>query len=76
MNRMDDIERKLDIILHKLDGNVIQTCDKLNTHIDFVNGVYDTVRMPLSYISNKFQKIANPLSKTIELPDSTKSVAL
>lgn len=75
MNRMDDIERKLDAILHKLDGSVIKSCDKMNTHIDFVNGVYDTVRMPLSYISNKFHKIASPFgkSKTIELPISSES---
>jgi hypothetical protein len=71
MNRIEEIERNLD-------GNVIKSCDKMNTHIDFVNGVYDTVRMPLSYISNKFHELASPVgkSKTIELPISSESNAL
>jgi hypothetical protein len=42
MERMDTIERKLDLILLKLDGSIIKNCDKMGTHIDFVNGVYDT----------------------------------
>ena len=46
MDRMDEIERKLDLILQKLDGSVIKNCDKMGTHIDFVNGVYATVRSP------------------------------
>jgi len=76
MNRMDDIERKLDTIMQKLDGNVIATCDKMNTHIDFVNGVYDTVKIPLNYITNTLHKMANPFSKSIELPDSSESNVL
>ena len=68
MNRMDDIERKLDLILQKLDGSVIKNCDKMGTHIDFVNGVYDTVKVPLNYISNKIHRLANPLRSHADLP--------
>ena len=68
MNRMDDIERKLDLILQKLDGSVIKNCDKMGTHIDFVNGVYDTVKIPLNYISNKIHRLANPLRSHADLP--------
>ena len=62
------IERKLDLILLKLDGSVIKNCDKMGTHIDFVNSVYTTVKVPLNYISNKIQKIINPSSLQHELP--------
>ena len=51
-DRIDAIERKLDLILFKLDGSVIKNCDKMGTHIDFVNSVYTTVKVPLNYISN------------------------
>ncbi|MFZ9241447.1 MAG: hypothetical protein ACO22R_09925 [Chitinophagaceae bacterium] len=54
IDRIDAIERKLDLILQKLDGTVIKNCDKMGTHIDFVNGVYDTVKVPLNYISKKY----------------------
>ena len=67
-DRIDVIERKLDLILMKLDGSVIKNCDKMGTHIDFVNGVYATVKVPLNYISNKMHKIINPLGVHKELP--------
>ena len=37
MDRMDTIERKLDLILHKLDGSIIKNCDKMGTHIDLMH---------------------------------------
>ena len=67
-NRLDALERKLDLILTKLDGSVIKNCDKMGNHIDFVNGVYATVKVPLNYISNKMHKIINPLGSLKELP--------
>jgi hypothetical protein len=67
-NRLDALERKLDLILTKLDGSVIKNCDKMGNHIDFVNGVYATVKVPLNYISNKMHKIINPLGSHKELP--------
>ena len=68
IDRMDTIERKLDLILQKLDANVIKNCDKMGSHIDFVNGVYATVKVPLNYLSNKIHKLANPLGSPKELP--------
>jgi len=68
IDRMDTLERKLDLILLKLDGSVINNCDKMGTHIDFVNGVYATVKIPLNYIANKIHKIANPFGSYKELP--------
>jgi len=67
-NRLDALERKLDLILTKLDGSVIKNCDKMGTHIDFVNGVYATVKVPLNYIANKIHKIINPIGSYKELP--------
>jgi len=71
-NRLDALERKLDLILTKLDGSVIKNCDKMGNHIDFVNGVYATVKVPLNYIANKMHKIANPLCSHKELPMITR----
>lgn len=56
-NKMELIEEKLNTILQKMDNNIIKNCDKMGHHIDFVNNVYDTVKVPLHYISNKVQKI-------------------
>ena len=51
-----------------MDGSVIKNCDKMGTHIDFVNSVYTTVKVPLNYISNKIQRIINPSGLQTELP--------
>ncbi len=40
----------------------------MGTHIDFVNGVYDTVKIPLNYIANKIHKIINPVGSYKALP--------
>lgn len=56
-NQVERIEEKLDAILQKMDNNIIKNCDKMGDHIDFVNNVYDTVKVPLHYISNKVQKM-------------------
>jgi len=68
IDRMDTLERKLDLILQKLDASVIKNCDKMGSHIDFVNGVYATVKVPLNYISTKIHKLANPFGSPKELP--------
>lgn len=56
-NKIERIEEKLDTILQKMDNNIIKNCDKMGDHIDFVNNVYDTVKVPLHYLSNKVQKM-------------------
>lgn len=55
--KIEKVEEKLDAILQKMDTNIIKNCDKMGEHIDFVNNVYDTVKVPLHYISNKVQKM-------------------
>jgi hypothetical protein len=56
-NQVERMEEKLDSVLEKLDTSIIKNCDKMGDHIDFVNNVYDTVKVPLHYISNKVQKM-------------------
>jgi hypothetical protein len=56
-NKIERVEEKLDAILQKMDNNIIKNCDKMGDHIDFVNNVYDTVKVPLHYISNRVQKM-------------------
>lgn len=56
-NKIEKIEEKLDAILQRMDNSIIKNCDKMGNHIDFVNNVYDTVKVPLHYLSNKVQKM-------------------
>lgn len=62
--RITNLERKMELILEKLEKldkldklekleNIEENCAKMGNHINFVEAVYETVRAPLQYISNK-----------------------
>jgi hypothetical protein len=76
-NKVERMEEKLDAIMQKLDTNIIKNCDKMGDHIDFVNNVYDTVKVPLHYISNKVQKmIGGGTNPTVVEYNSNKNVIM
>jgi hypothetical protein len=76
-NQVERMEEKLDAIMQKLDNNIIKNCDKMGDHIDFVNNVYDTVKVPLHYISNKVQKmIGGGTNPTVVEYNSNKNVIM
>lgn len=53
------INEKLDIILNRLD-NISQETKRMDTHVTFVENIYDNVKAPFHYAMNKI----NYLSKS------------
>lgn len=59
-----DYHEKLDLILKKLEemdkrlARVESSCTGMDSHIDFVEGVYTTVRHPLEFMSQKVSQLA------------------
>jgi len=59
------IEKKLETIDHKLDELILLTrenekkCDKMSSHIDFINSIYEKLKAPIDFISDKFKLISN-----------------
>ena len=59
------IEKRLETIDHKLDELILLTkenekkCDKMSSHIDFINSIYEKLKAPIEYISDKFKLISN-----------------
>ena len=59
------IEKRLEIINHKLDELILLTkenekkCDKMSSHIDFINSIYEKLKAPIEFISDKFKLISN-----------------
>jgi len=56
-SKIKQIDAKLDTILELLNSD----CAKMRNHIDFVEGVYDNVKMPFNYIMNR----ANTLLRVV-----------
>ncbi len=48
--RTELLELKLDLILSKIDSISTDT-SKMNKHVDFVEGVYNTLRLPLQTVA-------------------------
>tara|TARA_B100001027_G_C16185057_1_gene293329 strand:- start:267 stop:509 length:243 start_codon:yes stop_codon:yes gene_type:complete len=51
--KLIDLEVKLNKILELLENDIAPNCNKMSTHIDFVDKVYDTVKSPLNFMCNK-----------------------
>ena len=51
--KLIDLEVKLNKILELLEKDVKPNCNKMSSHIDFVDNVYDTVKSPLGFICSK-----------------------
>ena len=70
--RICNLERKMELILNKLDKldkldkleNIEENCSKMGNHINFVEAVYETVRAPLQFISNKLSSTPDAFLST------------
>lgn len=51
--KLIDLEVKLNKITELLEKDISPNCNKMSTHIDFIDKIYDTVKSPLGYMCNK-----------------------
>lgn len=67
--QLDTIESVLSITKEKIDTDVVEQCQKMGSHIDFVETVYDNVKHPLNFVCENINYIANTaLSSTGKRP--------
>jgi len=50
-------------IEYKLDNNVTTECEKMGTHIDFIETIYERLRHPLNYICETYSNISPDLQR-------------
>lgn len=55
--KLDKLEKKIDCILEILETKVSKECEKMSTHIDFIDKVYEKVKNPLNFITNKINHV-------------------
>jgi hypothetical protein len=68
-SQLNRIETKLDALLEKMDISV-KECNKMGEHIDFIEGIYETVKFPLTYLCNKVHIFAGSDATSIEEDDN------
>ena len=69
--KLDILDTKYNETNEKLDGEVLQECKKMGSHIDFIENVYDNVKHPLGYICKKFNYLAPSSDETLTLENNT-----
>lgn len=80
MSNLDDIIIKLDklekLILEKFEAlekkidsleinEIKKECNKMGSHIDFIETTYDTLQMPLNYVKKSIEKLIGSSSKDL-----------
>lgn len=58
-NKMAEITEKLDRIETILNNEILTKCNKMSTHIDFIERIYDYIKFPLFYITDKLRYITS-----------------
>lgn len=56
--KIDNLETKLDKIYDLITNNVVNSCNKMNNHIKFIENVYETIKMPMFFIVNKIKYLS------------------
>lgn len=54
LERMEQMERKLDTLEKQMNGEILDNCRKMGEHISFVDSVYSIVKQPMVSICNAF----------------------
>ena len=63
--KLMQLERKINTIDYKLDELLLLTrenekkCEKMSSHIEFINSIYEKLKAPIEFLSDKFKLISN-----------------
>jgi len=74
LGKIDNIEKKLDLILEKL-NSVEKGTDKMSSHIDFIDTTYTRIKTPLFWVCDRvnvlrgIQRSPEVLTSTINEQD-------
>ena len=68
IKRLDSIENKIDALVRDINENVKPKCNKMSSHIDFIEKVYNVVKSPLGFMCERINFLSK--NKTYELCDN------
>ena len=54
-----ELNEKLDRIERLLENEILNNCNKMSNHIDFIERVYEYIKYPLFFISDKMKYITS-----------------
>lgn len=69
--KIDILDTKYNETNEKLEGEVLQECKKMGSHIDFIENVYDNVKHPLGYICKKINYLSPSNEDTLAIENNS-----
>lgn len=79
---MEQIEKKLDTVLERLTrledrlNGIEGSCSGMDSHIGFIEGVYETLRSPLDYFTSQVNRWTGKESESLPELEGKKKQAL
>jgi hypothetical protein len=68
IERFDKLEKMFNDLENNKLNHVQESCDRMNTHIDFINETYTTLETPLNYVKNKVEYLMGYTAESKSLP--------
>lgn len=56
-DKLIDIDEKINNLINLITEDVKKNCEKMSSHIDFIETIYDKVKAPMDYICSKFNNL-------------------
>lgn len=69
INKLNSIDKKIDALVKDINEDVKPKCNKMSSHIDFIEKVYNVVKSPLGFMCERINFLSK--NKTYELSEST-----
>tara|TARA_Y100001938_G_C7982528_1_gene375161 strand:+ start:374 stop:586 length:213 start_codon:yes stop_codon:yes gene_type:complete len=55
-SKIEKLEKDIEKILYILENNIEPNCSRMNTHISFIEKIYENVRSPMDYVCNTINR--------------------
>lgn len=63
-----ELNERLDRIEKLLNNEILNNCNKMSNHIDFIERIYDYIKFPLFYITDKVRYITSTSKSKVNIP--------
>ena len=67
--KIDNIEQKIDNIMILLNNDIKKNTEKMGSHIDFVENIYENIKSPLGFLCSKLNLLKKNDNHVYELTD-------
>lgn len=65
-SEISELKDRLERIEQLLNNDILHNCNKMSNHIDFIERIYQYIKYPLFYISDKMRFLSSKQSIPIE----------